>query len=138
MARTWGACTEEGVKSAVKSLGRMAGGPVPLFSSCFHRKEGYWNLPGSPGVKNPPSNTGDVGSIPGRRTKIQHAAEQLSPRAPLARRRCTATRSCMPQPRPSAATTGKEGYLSGGKNTPQGVISVPSQSEGGLLMCRLS
>ena len=29
-------------------------------------------------VKNPPSNAGDVGSIPGRGTKIPHAAGQLS------------------------------------------------------------
>ena len=32
-------------------------------------------------VKNPPSNAGDVGSIPGERTKIPYAAGQLSPRA---------------------------------------------------------
>ena len=32
-------------------------------------------------VKNPPSNAGDVGSIPGRGTKIPHAAGQLSLRA---------------------------------------------------------
>ena len=29
-------------------------------------------------VKNPPSNSGYVGSIPGRGTKIPHAAGQLS------------------------------------------------------------
>ena len=32
-------------------------------------------------VKNPPSNAGDAGSIPGGGTKIPHAAGQLSPRA---------------------------------------------------------
>ena len=32
-------------------------------------------------VKNPPSNAGDVGSIPGGGTKIPHALGQLSPRA---------------------------------------------------------
>ena len=37
------------------------------------------DLPGGPVVKNPPSNAGDAGSIPGRGTKIPHAAEQLSP-----------------------------------------------------------
>ena len=31
-------------------------------------------------VKNPPSNAGDTGSIPGQRTKIPHATGQLSPR----------------------------------------------------------
>ena len=30
-------------------------------------------------VKNLPSNAGDVGSIPGRGTKIPHAVGQLSP-----------------------------------------------------------
>ena len=29
-------------------------------------------------VKNPPSNAGDSGSIPGQETKIPHAAGQLS------------------------------------------------------------
>ena len=37
------------------------------------------DLPGSPVVKNVPSNAGDVGLIPGRETKIPHAMEQLSP-----------------------------------------------------------
>ena len=32
-------------------------------------------------VKNPPSNAGDVGLIPGEGTKIPHTAGQLSPRA---------------------------------------------------------
>ena len=39
----------------------------------------YWDFPGGPVVKNPPSNAGDTGSIPGRRTKIPHAVGQLSP-----------------------------------------------------------
>ena len=36
-------------------------------------------LPWCPVVKNPPSNTGDTGSIPGQGTKIPHAQEQVSP-----------------------------------------------------------
>ena len=32
-------------------------------------------------VKNPPSNAGDTGSIPGQGTKIPHATGKLSPRA---------------------------------------------------------
>ena len=32
-------------------------------------------------VKNLPSNAGDVGSIPGRETKIPHASGQLIPQA---------------------------------------------------------
>ena len=40
-----------------------------------------WDFPDGPVVKNPPSSAGDAGSIPGRETKIPHAAGQLSPRA---------------------------------------------------------
>ena len=35
-------------------------------------------FPGGSVVKNPPSNAGDMGSIPGRVTKIPHALGQLS------------------------------------------------------------
>ena len=38
----------------------------------------FRDFPGCPVVKNLPSNAGDVGSIPGRGTKIPHAAGQLS------------------------------------------------------------
>ena len=38
---------------------------------------------GGPVVKNPSSNAGDVGSIPGWGTKIPHAAGQLSPLATI-------------------------------------------------------
>ena len=41
----------------------------------------FWDFPGGPVVKNQPSNAGEAGSIPGRGTKIPHAAGQLSPRA---------------------------------------------------------
>ena len=40
-------------------------------------------------VKSLPHNAGNVGSIPGRGTKIPHAKGQLSPRA--------ATKDCVPQ-----------------------------------------
>ena len=43
-------------------------------------------------VKNSPSSTGDVGSIPGPRTKIPHAAEQLSPSTTRARGRSAAAK----------------------------------------------
>ena len=39
-----------------------------------------WDFPGVPVVKNPPSNAGDVGSIPGRGIKNPLATGQLSPR----------------------------------------------------------
>ena len=44
-------------------------------------KAGLRDFPGGPVVKNPPSNAGDVGLIPGWGTKIPHAAGQLSPHA---------------------------------------------------------
>ena len=37
------------------------------------------DFPGGPVVKNPPSNAGDTGSIPGQGTKIPHVVGQLSP-----------------------------------------------------------
>ena len=39
----------------------------------YHR-----DFPGSPVVKNPPSNAGDTDSISGRGTEIPHATGQLS------------------------------------------------------------
>ena len=40
--------------------------------------EGTQGFPGSPVVKNPSSNAGDMGLIPGQGTKISYATEQLS------------------------------------------------------------
>ena len=40
----------------------------------------YQDFPGGPVVKNSRSNAGDAGLIPGRGTKIPHAAGQLIPR----------------------------------------------------------
>ena len=37
------------------------------------------DFPGGPVVKNPPSNAGDAGSIPGWETRLSQAAGQLSP-----------------------------------------------------------
>ena len=43
---------------------------------------GIWDFPGGPVmIKNPPSNAGDTGSIPGQGTKIPHAMGQISPGA---------------------------------------------------------
>ena len=59
------------------------------------KKMWYRDFPGGPVVKNPPCNAGDVGSIPGRRTKIPHAAGQLSLRATTTEPTCSGT--CTPQ-----------------------------------------
>ena len=40
------------------------------------RNQSKGDFPGGPMVKNPPSNAGDVGSIPGRGTEIPHAPGQ--------------------------------------------------------------
>ena len=42
-------------------------------------KDSLGDLPGGSVIKNPPSNAEDVGSIPGRGTKIPHALGQPSP-----------------------------------------------------------
>ena len=39
------------------------------------------DFPGGPVAGTPPSNAGDVGSVPGWGTNISHAAGQLSPHA---------------------------------------------------------
>ena len=39
----------------------------------------FRDFPGDPVVKNPPSNAGDVGSIPSHEIKILHAVGQQSP-----------------------------------------------------------
>ena len=66
-------------------------------------KEKRRDFPGGPPVKNPPSNAGDVGSIPGRGTKIPHATGQLGPRATTAEPARPKERSHVPQLRPDAA-----------------------------------
>ena len=45
------------------------------------KKNWLEDFPGGPVVRNPPSNSGDVGLIPGQGTKILYAAGQLSPQA---------------------------------------------------------
>ena len=37
------------------------------------------DFPGGPVVKNPPSNAGDMGSVPGQGTEIPHPVGQLKP-----------------------------------------------------------
>ena len=54
----------------------------------FIYKRKHWDFPGGPVVKKPPSYAGDTGSIPGRRTKIPHAAGQLSPCTTIAELVC--------------------------------------------------
>ena len=56
-------------------------------------------------AKNLPSNAGDAGSIPGRGTKIPHAAGQLSPRATTTELMHCNGKSRMLQLRPDTAKT---------------------------------
>ena len=42
------------------------------------KRNGNWDFPGGPAVKNPPWNARDMGSVPGWGSKIPHATEQPS------------------------------------------------------------
>ena len=55
----------------------MASGEV-RHEDTGHTQKIPGDFPGGPVVKNLPSDAGDAGSIPGRGTKIPHAAGQLS------------------------------------------------------------
>ena len=55
------------------------------------------DFPGGPVVKNPLSNAGDAGSIPGQGSKIPHATWQLSLRATTAELARLNKRACMLQ-----------------------------------------
>ena len=58
----------------------MTSGHLPReMKNYVYPKTHTWDFPGGPVVKNPPSNAGNTGSIPGQGTKIPHAAGQLSP-----------------------------------------------------------
>ena len=43
-------------------------------------KDPSGDFTGGPGVEDPPSKAGEIGSIPGQGTKISHAVGQLGPR----------------------------------------------------------
>ena len=64
------------------------------------------DFPGGPVVKNPSCNAGDASLIPGQRTKIPHAAGQLSPHATTTELMRSGT--CMPQLERSPHTTTRE------------------------------
>ena len=55
-------------------------------------------------VKNPPSNAGDMGSIPGWGARIPHAAGQLSPRAATIEPTCSGAHEPQLERSPRAAT----------------------------------
>ena len=53
---------------------------VPVdWENCIYIIMTHRDFPGSPVVKNPPCNAGDVGSISERGAKTPHALEQLTP-----------------------------------------------------------
>ena len=55
-------------------------------------KKLWGDFPGGPVVKNPPSNVGNVGSIPGQETKIPHVVGQLSPHTTTTELVCSGAR----------------------------------------------
>ena len=70
----------------------------------FLKKLKTGDFPGGPVVKNPPSNAGDAHSIPGRGTKIPHAAGQLSPRVTTTEPTCPGSRAPQLERSPRSAT----------------------------------
>ena len=72
---------------------------IRLLSSLGSKKGDPGNFPGSPVVKNLPSNAGDSGLIPGHRTEIAYAVGQLCPHATTREHETRETR--VPQHRPS-------------------------------------
>ena len=71
---------------------------ISLFATA-HTKCLSWDFPGGPVVKNPPSNAGNAGLIPGWGTKILHVTGQLSPCA------TTTEPACYKLQSPRALTT---------------------------------
>ena len=70
------------------------------------KKNGFGVFPGGLVVKNLPCSTADVGSTPGQRTRVPHAAEQLSPSTTATESMCcTPCPTCCigPQLRPNTA-----------------------------------
>ena len=68
---------------------------ISVSESLLYTRNQRRDFPAGPVVKNPPSNAGDVGSIPGEGTKIPHAVEQLSWSAATAEP--ASSRACAPQ-----------------------------------------
>ena len=61
------------------------------------KRERERDFPGGPMVKKPPSNAGDVGSIPGQGTKIPHGVGQQSLHSTTTELACLNERAHVPQ-----------------------------------------
>ena len=89
----------------------------------------FRDFPGGPVVKNPPSNAGDAGSIPGLGTKVPHAVGQLSPRATTIELTLLNERARMPQTTdptcPGARTLQLERRLSAATKRPHALTEDP-------------
>ena len=55
----------------------------------LHLKDTHWDVSGGPVLKNLSCSAGDAGSIPGRVTRIPHAAGHLSPSATITEPTCS-------------------------------------------------
>ena len=66
--------------------------PFDLFFFAENKIDGDWGFPGSPMVKNPPCNAGDLGGILSCESKIPHAAGQQSPCTITTKLACPGTR----------------------------------------------
>ena len=72
------------------------------------KKETNWDFPGGTEVKNPPSNAGYTGLIPGHGTKIPYATRQLNMYAKTGEVCMMQERACMPHRRASIAKKKKK------------------------------
>ena len=76
---------------------------------CQLKKSSTEDFPGGPVVKDPPSDAGNAGSIPGRGTKIPYAVGQLSPCPATTEPVCS--RACAPQLERSTCATTREKHI---------------------------
>ena len=86
------------------------------------------DFPGGPVVKNPPSNAGDKGSIPGWGTKIPHATGQINPtaksREKLMHHSEEHERYSMPKVKPNTTKTIFKKLEGGGRGVPKKETTV--------------
>ena len=78
---------------------------------------GLEDVPGGPGVKIPPSNAGDVGSIPGQGMKIPHDSQCAKKKNRINRVGITISRTCCgPDRRPFIQSAWHEAAIELGLN----------------------